>query len=255
MSLENESKNESNEDIIIKNVFVPFYNLIEAKEFVIDKSGVKTVEILGLRMELNPEQRLLNFYSIRKSPEDYIKEEIKWYDSQDLSVKDISKHAKIWANICTKDDRQLVNSNYGYLIYNDKNYSQYSCVKNELILNRYSRRAIMIYNRPSMQYEYNQDGMSDFICTLGHQFFIRDNKLISLVEMRSSDMLYGFFSDFPWFATVQERLLIDLKEKYPELSMGKLIWISNSAHLYEKHFDMVEKIINTHLSVTMGYFE
>ena len=239
----------SNEEIVINNVLLPFYRKIKSEEFVIDKTGVKTVEILGLRMELNPQQKLLNFYDIRKSPEEYIKQEIAWYDSMDLSVKDISKYAKLWANVCTKNDKQLVNSNYGFLVYSDQNYSQYSNVLNELMMNSFSRRAIMIYNRPSMQYDYNKDGMSDFICTLGQQFFIRNGKLISLVEMRSSDMMYGFFSDMPWFATIQDRLLADLKERaYPGLEQGDLIWISNSGHLYEKHFDTVIKIVEKYNS-------
>lgn len=167
----------------------------------------------------------------------------------DLSVKEISKHAKIWSQVCSKTPAQVVNSNYGYLIYNEENFSQYQNTLDELIKNMYSRRAIMIYNRPSMHYDYKEMGKSDFICTLGHQFFIRDNKLISIVEMRSTDMMYGFFSDFPWFSIVQERLLHDLKTIYPELTMGQLIWISNSGHLYEKHFEIVKKIIDTYVEI------
>jgi thymidylate synthase len=233
----------TNEKVILENVLLEFFNKIKNKEFVIDKTGVKTVEILALRMELDPNQPLLNFYDLRKSPEKYIQKEIEWYDSQDLSVKDIGQSAQMWLNVCSKDDKQLVNSNYGYLVYSKENGSQFDNVLKELIKNSYSRRALMIYNRPSMHYDYNKNGMSDFICTLGQQFVIRDNKLISIVEMRSSDMMYGFFSDFPWFAKIQQRLLESLRLAYPELTMGKLIWVSNSAHLYEKHFEVVSNII------------
>lgn len=232
-----------NELVVIKNVFVPFYQKIQNQEFVIDKTGVKTVEILALRMELDPSQKYLNFYDIRKTPKKYFEKELEWYDSQDLSVKEIGQHAKLWFNVCTKDDNQLINSNYGYLIYSKENGSQFENVVKELIKNPYSRRAIMIYNRPSMHEDYKVNGMSDFICTLGHQFVIRNNKLISIVEMRSSDMQYGFFSDYPWFATVQDRLLSSLKHVYPDLKLGQLIWISNSGHLYEQHFDTVKQIV------------
>lgn len=234
-----------NEKIVIENVFLEFNNQIKNENFVIDKTGVKTVEILGLRLELNPLQPMLNFYNIRKSPEKYIQKEIEWYDSQDLCVKDIGQHAKLWLDVCTKDDKQTVNSNYGYLIYSKENFNQYENTLKELIKNSFSRRAIMIYNRPSMHYEYNENGRSDFICTLAQQFFIRDNKLVSIVEMRSTDMMYGFFSDFPWFSTVQSRLLKDLQNTYTDLKMGKLIWISNSGHLYEKHFSLITKIVET----------
>lgn len=237
--------NLTNEKLILQNVFVEFYRQIMASEFVIDRTGEKTVEILGLRLELDPCQTLLNFYDLRKSPEKYIQKEIEWYDSQDLCVKDIGQHAKMWLNVCSKDEHQTVNSNYGYLIYNKENFNQYENVLNELIKNSFSRRAIMIYNRPSMHYEYNENGKCDFVCTLGHQFFIRNDKLVSLVEMRSTDMIFGFFSDFPWFATVQNRLLKDLQKTYTNLTMGKIIWISNSAHLYEKHFPILNEIIGT----------
>ncbi|MDO8640082.1 MAG: thymidylate synthase [Nitrosarchaeum sp.] len=235
-----------NEDIVIQNVLRPFIDKINVGDFVTDKTGVKTVEILALRMELDPNQKMLNFYDVRKSPEKYITKEIEWYDSQDLSVKNIGQHAKLWLNVCTKDEMQLVNSNYGYLVYSERNFCQYKNVLQELMKNPFSRRALMIYNRPSMHYDYNMNGMSDFVCTLGQQFVIRNNKLISIVEMRSSDMMYGFFSDFPWFATIQERIMNDLKTTYPDISMGQLIWISNSGHLYEQHFETVKKIIEIH---------
>jgi thymidylate synthase len=233
----------TNEKLILQNVFVEFYNQMKSGKFVIDRTGEKTVEILGLRLELDPCQTLLNFYDLRKSPEKYIQKEIDWYDSQDLCVKDIGQHAKMWLNVCSKDEKQTINSNYGYLIYNKGNFNQFENVQKELLKNMYSRRAIMIYNRPSMHYEYNENGKNDFICTLGHQFFIRNNQLISIVEMRSTDMIFGFFSDYPWFATVQNRLLKDLQKTYTDLTMGSIIWISNSAHLYEKHFHILNDII------------
>jgi thymidylate synthase len=238
----------SNEQVLLEQALIPFVEKITNGDVVIDKTGVRTVEILGLRMELDPQQKLLNFYDIRKSPEKYIDHEIQWYDSLDLSVKEIGQHAKIWLDVCTKDDNPRVNSNYGYLIYSEENGRQYEHTLQELVANPFSRRAIMIYNRPSMHSDYKVNGMSDFICTLGQQFFIRDNKLISLVEMRSSDMMFGFFSDFPWFATVQERLLNDLLHKYKNLTLGKLIWISNSGHLYERHFTMVKDIVDKYRS-------
>ena len=40
-----------------------------------------------------------------------------------------------------------------------------------------------------------------------------------------------------------------LKETYPELTQGKLIWISNSGHLYEKHFDTIKRIIEKYYEV------
>jgi thymidylate synthase len=177
----------------------------------------------------------------RKTPEEYMEKEIQWYDSMDLSVEEIGKHAKIWMK-CACEDR-YINSNYGYLIYHPGNFRQYKFCLETLQHTPDSRRAIMIYTRPSIQIEHNIRGMSDFICTIAHQFFIRFGKLISVVEMRSNDCVFGMMNDFAWFATVQERLLKNLQEqKYPELEMGELIYIANSWHLYERHFDMLDTI-------------
>lgn len=55
---------------------------------------------------------------------------------------------------------------------------------------------MMIYQRPQMQFQYNKNGMNDFICTNYAQLFIRNNKLIYIVDMRSNDAIFGFFNDF-----------------------------------------------------------
>jgi thymidylate synthase len=210
------------------------------KNFVIDKSGVKTVEILGARIVLNPNQKYMEFNG-RKSPKKYIEAELDWYDSQDLHVGKIAKIAKIWDQVSDKDG--FINSNYGHLIYSEENGNQYLEVMNKLITNPDSRQALMVYNRPSIHKDAVDRGRSDFICTLGHQFVIRNNQLQSIVNMRSNDAIFGFFNDFAWFATVHQRLLADLqKSKYPDLEMGKLIHIANSFHVYERHFDMLEKM-------------
>lgn len=215
------------------------------ENFVIDKTGVKTVEILGARIELDPTQKLLEFNG-RKTPQKYVAEELEWYDSQDLHIGKIAQTAKIWHSVADKDG--FVNSNYGFLIYSDENGNQYQEVLNKLSSNPDSRQAVMIYNRPTMHKDAVERGRSDFICTLGQHFFLRNNKLVSIVNMRSADSIFGFFNDFPWFATVQGRLLNDLQSTYTNLKMGNLIFIANSFHVYERHFSMLEKITQTKLN-------
>lgn len=216
---------------------------IEAKDFVIDKTGVKTVELIGAYIPLNPDQPYLDF-GVKKSNKDYIDREISWYDSQSLNVNDIpggaDKIPTIWKII--SDRKGKINSNYGYLIFNKKNYNQFESVFNELKENKESRRAIMIYNRPSIWKEYNKNGMSDFICCISNQFLIRHNKLYSLVNFRSNDLVYGFMNDFAWKCYVYKLLFKKLKEIYPELGVGELIWNAGSLHVYEKHFELVRKM-------------
>lgn len=230
----------TNEDIIFP-VLRDLWSKMIREDFVIDKSGVKLVEVIAPRLQLDPIYKFLDFPG-RKTPKKYVDIELQWYDSKDLSTDFIGQHAQIWKDISGKSG--TVNSNYGYLIYSDENHNQYESVLRSLVNNPYSRQAVMIYNRPSMHSDSIEDGKRDFICTLAHQFFIRNNRLESVVNMRSNDAIYGFFNDFAWFATVQERLLSDLRETYCDLEMGSLVHIANSFHVYERHFDMLEKMVS-----------
>ena len=211
-----------------------------SEDFVVDKSGVKMVEILCPVMKLDPRQKTLDF-GARKTPEEYVKTEIELYDSQSLSVEKIGKKSKIWQNVADKNG--FINSNYGWCIYSKDNGEQYKSCLEELKQNKLSRRAVMIYQRPSMWEDYKRDCMSDFICTDGVQIFIRKDTLIYVAKQRSCDAIYGFFNDFYWHCVVYERLFEDLKKIYPKLKDGSIYYHPFSFHVYEKHFDMLRKMI------------
>jgi len=226
-----------NSDQLLSALSVLKSNL-DNNTFVIDGS-TKMVESLNVSMVLDPTDKIVKLNG-RQTPLKYVEQELKWYDSQDLSVDEIGKHAELWLKICSIDNK--VNSNYGYLIYSNDNHNQYKNALLQLMRSKHSRRAIMIYNRPSMHTDSMKLGMSDFICTLAQHFFIRDNKLHSIVNMRSNDAIYGFFNDFYWFATVQERFLQDVNKYYKEVKMGSLYYNANSFHVYERHFNMLNLI-------------
>lgn len=230
----------TNENRLI-SIFRYLKYLKDIKSFTIDKTGVKTVEMLNMNVCLNPLQPVLEFPG-RKTPEEYCKKEIDWYLSQDLSIKMIGQYAKIWCNVAASDD--TVNSNYGWCIFSKDNGSQYEHCLNELKENANSRRAMMIYTRPSMQEDYCRDGMSDFICTNNVQCFIRNNKLYYLVYMRSNDAIFGLGPDLYWHCWVYKKLLEDLQSTYPDLTASDdgLYWNAGSFHVYERHFNMLDKI-------------
>jgi len=225
----------TNEERLIP-YFAELHGKVLSEDFLIDKTGVKVVELISPRIELDPSQSFLDF-GVRRTPLKYALEEISWYDSQDLSVKDIGKQAKIWNHVC--DENGNVHSNYGYLIYSKELGSQYVSAIDELKRNKDSRRSCMIYNRPSMQWEYNLNGMSDFICTYATQHFIRNGELVYVVYMRSNDAIFGFFNDFYWHCTVYERMLKDLDG----IKYGSLIWNSGSWHVYERHFELLKQMV------------
>lgn len=222
-------------------IFKKLNNKIINNDFVIDKSGVKLVELISIKINnLNPLQPILNF-NIKKTNEEYCKKELNWYLSENLNIKGYVDDIKIWQNVADKNGN--INSNYGWCCFSNDNYNQYKNCLNTLIRQKESRQAIMIYNRPSIHYDWNKNGASDFICCLQNQFLIRNNKLISIVQFRSQDAIFGFFNDFYFKCYIYNKLYNDLKCIYPKLKIGNIIWIVNSFHIYERHFDLLKKIV------------
>lgn len=236
----------NNEETIFHKIVEPLYKKISKNDFVIDKSGSKTVEILNCSLELNPVFPVVEFVG-RKTPISYCQEELKWYNSQSLSVwypdkeSGIASKAKLWNVVCS--DNGKVNSNYGWCVFSKENGLQFGNVVEELKKNPSSRRAVMIYNRPSMWEDYKKDGMDDFICTLATQHFIRNGKLITIVNMRSNDFVYGFFNDFFWQCHIHNSVANSLS-----VESDHMIWNANSMHVYERHFEKLVEIYHNNFA-------
>lgn len=203
----------------------------KTQNFVIDRTGVKTIELIGESFIADED------WIVRRPNYEYIERELQWYRSCSLSVNDIPGMVpKIWKDVASH--KSEINSNYGYLIWSEENHHQYERVVSELICKPNSRRATMIYNRPTMHDDCERDGMNDFICTYANQFFIRDNKLISHYIMRSNDVIFGYTADVAWAKYVHYMLARDL-----EIEVGDLIWTASSLHVYERHFNHIERLI------------
>lgn len=208
-----------------------FKDAYNAKEFTVDRTGAKTIEIIGATF-LADEDHIL-----RTPNYEYIERELAWYNSMSRNVNDIpGETPAIWKEVATRDG--IINSNYGWCIWSRENFDQYENVLKELRNNPDSRRATMIYNRPSMHYDYNAGGMNDFMCTFANSFFIRNGKLISHYIMRSNDAVYGYGNDVHWAMYVQKKLANDLG-----VEIGDLIWTAANIHIYERHFPVLEKMI------------
>lgn len=205
-----------------------FVDLLHYERFVIDKTGVKTLEIIGARF-IADEPTI--FGKVNKK---YVQRELEWYESQSLSVNDIpGGPPAIWKQVSS--EYGMINSNYGWCIFSAVNGNQYANVVKELTLNPNSRRALMIYTRPTMWTDYIVDGMSDFMCTNAVQYLIRDNKLTSVVQMRSNDGWAGYRNDYAWQKYVLDKLAADLN-----IEAGDIIWNVGSLHFYEQQFYLID---------------
>lgn len=214
----------------IRNIFAQKY---KNEEFVIDKTGCKMLEAIGVSFVADEETI---FGKVNQS---YIKKELDWYLSQSLNVYDIPDTPTIWKQVATEEG--LINSNYGFLIFSKENFQQYNHVLNSLVSDPNTRRACMVYTRPNIQHEYNKDGMSDFICTNAVSYFIRDNKLHCVVQMRSNDIWAGYRNDYAWQRWVLEKLHSDLSRYMSRLEVGDIVWNAASLHMYERNFGLIRK--------------
>lgn len=222
-----------------------FAFLLKEGIFVPDKTGQKVIEILGAQFTAD-ENTIFG-----KPNKDYITKEIEWYLSQSLNIRTMRPPVpKMWETVA--DSKGFVNGNYGYLVFSKDNYSQFKFCQNELEKNPWSRRAIMIYTRPTMWVEYNKNGRSDFTCTNTVQYFIRQNpnedgvlRLFARVDMRSNDAWSGYRNDVAWQQFVFEYLYKKLLPTYPTLKRAAIIWCVGSLHVYERNFDLVQHFIDT----------
>ncbi len=177
--------------------------------------------------------------------DDYVRRELDWYKSMSLNVLDIEgKVPKIWQDHASEN--MEINSNYGYLVLSEANHSQYVNVLSKILQDNDTRQATMIYTRPSMHKDWNRDGMSDFVCTNTVQYFVREGRLYSVVQMRSNDVVFGYRNDYAWQKYIMEQLLLDLNQVGAmNLEMGDIIWHAASLHLYSRHYKLVQEYIET----------
>ena len=206
-----------------------FRNELDNKRFTTDRNGGKTIELIGA-----------SFYAddpaIFGVPnQDYIDAELAWYESQSTNINDIyidKDPPKAWQMSANRHGE--INSNYGHLIFSDKYHNQFEQVVDELRRNKDSRRASMVYQRPSIWVEYNDNCKNDFICTNAVTYYIRNDELHSVVQMRSNDVIFGYRNDYAW----QEYVLYALADELG-VDTGQMYWQVQNLHVYERHFDLV----------------
>jgi thymidylate synthase len=235
------------------------HDLLKNPDFVCSPRGSKIHEQIGTQLVLhNPRARLLA-NEPRAANYGFGVGEFLWYyqGKRDLeTMKYYNKRMKSFS----KDGRTL-NSAYGYRLRREKVYvpgvhgdcfseppTQWDICMQTLNQDPDSRRAVMHINQPYDQRNAAHFGSPDVPCTLSLQFFIRDNKLHLIVNMRSNDIMWGLTYDLFSFTLLQEVMLLDLKRNYPDkfkdLGLGKYIHNAGSMHLYEQHFEQAAKIFD-----------
>ena len=203
--------------------------------------GTTSIELRDVALVISDPRSCLYTNEARSSQIKYISAEFLWYYMGRNDIGFISKYAKFWESIQNPDG--TLNSAYGNLIFTEKadGISQYEWALQSLVSDRNTRQAVMHFNKPSHQYRKNKD----FVCTMYANFHIRENLLHMSVFMRSNDVILGTPTDVAFFCSLQLQMLSHLKVFYPELELGTYTHVANSYHVYDRHYELLDKMLES----------
>lgn len=203
--------------------------------------GQKVKEMIGFNLRIDDPRDRIVTSPARKISYRYLLAEFIWYMSGQSHVDTIKDYAPFWATIAAEDG--TVNSNYGYRIFGyspEVPYNQWEKVKELFKADPDTRQAVIHINA---SYDYTKP-TKDRPCTLNLQWFIRDNKLILKVGLRSNDLVMGFGNDVFQFTMLHELMCCQLRnEGFPDLELGPYLHDAGSMHVYDRHYAMIEEVI------------
>lgn len=222
--------------------------------------GTTTKELLNYNISLfNPRNRIINFPD-RKTNLKYLLGEFIWYISGSSDPAGILPYAKFWDGIRNSGQEPMyaagtVNSNYGSRLFGHSKLiafhefdngaggawpiNQWQKTVELLKQDKDSRQAIMNIHVPTDRHHGNKD----VPCTLTLHWFIREDRLHLIVNMRSNDVILGFTNDVFQFTMLQEAMVLSLRGAYPDLDIGCYYHNAGSMHIYDRHFEMARKIV------------
>lgn len=198
--------------------------------------GQRILELEDYRLDLDMYDSPCTSFEDRKMSLDYAKAEARWYLRGDKADRSIEKHANLWPKIVQPDGTYF--SNYGQYIFGER---QFDWVVEELCRDIDSRRASIVLLKREHLFADNRD----VVCTYGMNFRVRDQRLNMSVSMRSNDAVFGTTNDVFCFSIVYRMVFAAIKFTVcPALEPGRYVHKVDSLHVYERHWDMLKKILH-----------
>ena len=136
----------------------------------------------------------------------------------------------LWQSLMSKKDGEKFDYTYSERInYCHQLDNAIAALKDDI----HSRRAMIMIFKPEDTTE--SSGFATRIpCSIDYQFLIRNNKLMVLYHIRSNDYFKHFAIDI-WLANaLQEYIVEQLKDTYPNLKVGSLNYYCGSFHAYNE---------------------
>lgn len=194
--------------------------------------GLKTIETLNYQFQVDYP---FSSFAARKFDMGYLKQEFLWYLAADPKNTSILQASKNWNKFRQPSgDWFSCYGQYWFGPHTREGLSGLEWVVGQLSRDRDSRQAII----PMLQPRHLFDTNPDIVCTSYVNFHIRNGYLNMTVRMRSSDIIWGYGNDLPCFWWLWEMVAISLG-----VQRGVYTHSSDSLHVYERHFNMIEEIV------------
>lgn len=200
-----------------------------------DGTPAHTVKKFGIVNEYNLQEEL-PILTIRKTAFKSCLDEILWiWQKKSNNVHDL--HSHIWDSWA--DETGSIGKAYGYqlgkkAIYKEGEFDQVDRVLFDLKHNPQSRRILTnIYNFEDLH------EMGLYPCAYSMTFNVSGDVLNGILNQRSNDMLTAN----NW-NVLQYSLLLHMFAQVSGLKVGKLIHVIADAHIYDRHVELVKKVIS-----------
>lgn len=197
---------------------------------LVKSRGMEVKEIYPVLLELTNVRNRMTSLVKRKWNLIFALGEFSWHLSKSNELDFINYYSKNW-DIASNDGVTIPNSCYGKKIFGSDTWNNLIF---ELQEDNDTRRSVInLYSDSFLGLKTN-----DVSCTLNLQFLIRNGKLDLIASMRSNDIIWGLPNDIFFFTMIQELLANELN-----IETGKYFHHVNSLHIYKRHYQLMDEII------------
>lgn len=140
------------------------------------------------------------------------------------------------------DDNVTWRAAYGPRLRNWRGTDQLKAARDRLLEEPLTRRAVMTLFDPALDFADSKD----IPCNNWLHWLVRKERLHLTVVARSSDVLWGFsgINSFEW------SVLHEIMAYWIGVPVGDATYLASSMHLYERHFEQAERMVQGFRGVT-----
>lgn len=199
-----------------------------------DRTGVGTLSVFGrqLRFDLNEGFPLLTTKKVHYKS---VLGELLWFLSGSTNANELREKYGVtiwdeWANPETGDLGRVYGAQWRSWNDGIQQIDQIKDIINQIKFSPDSRRHLVLAWNPA-----EIDNMALPPCHYSFQFYVANNKLSCLFNMRSTDVFLGLPFNIASYATLTMMIA-----QICDLELGELIYSGGDVHIYKNHLEQVK---------------